>query len=895
VHASNEARFEESFRDIADQVKIRGRQDLKDNIFKLVENWLRDEKNGKWICILDNADDHKFLCSLLVAREGPSAREPPNAPTKPLLEYIPRSQHGSLIITSRSREVALKMVKHRDLVEVNPMETSEALELLQKMLDQSERSQDSQKLVEELEFMPLAIVQAASYIRDRAPLTSVPQYLMTFQRNDREAKRLLKKEPGHLDRDWEASNSILVTWQISFDYIRREKPSAADLLSLMSFFDRQGIPDELLRAQHENNHISKSELSNRSSGDEGLSASSIFDDFEDDITTLRDFSFISASKNGAFFTMHRLVQLTTRIWLETHGQMERWKEIFISRLYYKVPTGEYENWEICRQLFPHVKAAMSQQPESQKSLQEWAALLYNGAWYALQSGIIADAKDMALISRKQRVRLLGEEHEDALNSTAILARAWSLQGNWENAERLEVQVMEIRKKIFSEDHPSTLTSTASLALTLWNQGRWEEAEELQMQVMKTIKAKPGEDYTETLTNISNLALTYCSQGRWGEAEELQVQVTEIQKTKVGDDHPLTMTSMANLASTYRNQGRWEEAEQLEVQVMNTSKMKLAEDHPDTLISMANLALTYCSQGRWEEAELLQVQVMEMSKTKLGDNHPDTLMSMANLALTYCDQGRWEEAEQLEVQVMETRKTKLGDDHPDTLKSISNLALTFWKQGQWKEAEQLQVQLMKMSKAKLGEDHPDTLAYISNLALTYCNQRRWEEAELLQVQVMEMSKTKLGDKHPDTLKTMANLASTFWFQRRWEEAEKLQVQVMETRKTKLGEDHPDTLKSLANLASTFWTQRRWEEAEKLQVQVVETRKTKLGEDHPDTVSSMANLAFTWKYSGQDAKAINLLRYCLTKQKQIFGVNHWQTLANTRALAVWEMGGSIQILR
>ncbi|OQE13471.1 hypothetical protein PENFLA_c047G10774 [Penicillium flavigenum] len=180
VDASNEARFEESFRDIADQVKIRGRQDLKDNIFKLVENWLRDEKNGKWICILDNADDHKFLCSLLVAREGPSAREPPNAPTKPLLEYIPRSQHGSLIITSRSREVALKMVKHRDLVEVNPMETSEALELLQKMLDQSERSQDSQKLVEELEFMPLAIVQAASYIRDRAPLTSVPQYLMTF-------------------------------------------------------------------------------------------------------------------------------------------------------------------------------------------------------------------------------------------------------------------------------------------------------------------------------------------------------------------------------------------------------------------------------------------------------------------------------------------------------------------------------------------------------------------------------------------------------------------------------------------------------------------------------------------------------------------------------------------
>lgn len=107
-------------------------------------------------------------------------QEPPNAPTKPLLEYNPRSQSGALITTSRSREVALKMVKYKDLVEVNPMEKSEGLELLQKMLDQPEGGQDSQKLVEELEFTPLAIVQAASYIHSRTPLSSVPQYLKDF-------------------------------------------------------------------------------------------------------------------------------------------------------------------------------------------------------------------------------------------------------------------------------------------------------------------------------------------------------------------------------------------------------------------------------------------------------------------------------------------------------------------------------------------------------------------------------------------------------------------------------------------------------------------------------------------------------------------------------------------
>ena len=44
VHASNAARFEQSFRDIADRAKIARRRDPQANIFKLVHNWLCDYK-----------------------------------------------------------------------------------------------------------------------------------------------------------------------------------------------------------------------------------------------------------------------------------------------------------------------------------------------------------------------------------------------------------------------------------------------------------------------------------------------------------------------------------------------------------------------------------------------------------------------------------------------------------------------------------------------------------------------------------------------------------------------------------------------------------------------------------------------------------------------------------
>ncbi|CAG8135564.1 unnamed protein product [Penicillium olsonii] len=67
VHASNDARFEQSFRDIADQVKIPGRQDPKAKVFSLVENWLRDKKKGKWVCILDSVDNDRLLCAVTMA------------------------------------------------------------------------------------------------------------------------------------------------------------------------------------------------------------------------------------------------------------------------------------------------------------------------------------------------------------------------------------------------------------------------------------------------------------------------------------------------------------------------------------------------------------------------------------------------------------------------------------------------------------------------------------------------------------------------------------------------------------------------------------------------------------------------------------------------------------
>jgi hypothetical protein len=161
-----------------------------------------------------------------------------------------------------------------------------------------------------LNHMPLALMQAAAYIRQRAPCCSMRQYLEEYQQSDSRKANLLTFEAGHRHRDIAASNAILLTWQISFDHIRRNRQSAVDLISLMSFFDRQWIQDALLcdTSSTANALVSDVAANNRC---------------KDDVVILQDYSFITIAKDAKAFEMHSLVQLAMHKWLKSQEQLNK--------------------------------------------------------------------------------------------------------------------------------------------------------------------------------------------------------------------------------------------------------------------------------------------------------------------------------------------------------------------------------------------------------------------------------------------------------------------------------------------------------------------------------------------------------------------------------------------
>jgi tetratricopeptide (TPR) repeat protein len=731
IPATNSESLHQAYLEVAQQLNIPGWEDDKADVKRLVQEYLSKESTGRWLLVFDNADN----IDMWIAKEsGPESGLQHRQGFRSLIDCLPKSNQGAIVFTTRNRKIAVKLAQ-QSVVNVPAMGEDAATRLLEKCLvnpDLINSTQDTNTLLLQLTYLPLAIVQAAAYINENG--TTLGDYVLLLADQEVEVIELLSEEFEDNRRYRDVKNPVATTWLISFEQIRQRDPLAADYLSFMACIEPKDIPQSLLPPGASR----KREI--------------------DAIGTLTAYSFITRRREDMALDLHRLVHLAIRNWLRKEEQLAQSTEKAIVQLEDVFPNDSHKNRGLWRTYLPHV-------------------------CFALQSDVV------------------DKDWEPRMDLLWRYASCLYEDGRWDEAEKINVQVMKICTEKLGADHPSTLTSMANLAVIYSQQGQEDKAEKLKIQVIEIQKEKLGAGHPSTLTSISNLAVTYSQQGQEDKAKKLMLQVIEIQKENLGADHLDTLTSMANLAVIYSQQGQQDKAEKLKRRVIEIQKEKLGADHPSTLTSIADLAVTYSQQGQEDKAEKLILQVVETQKEKLGADHPDTLTSMANLGVIYSRQGRQDKAEKLKRQVVEVRKKKLGADHPDTLTSIANLAVTYGQQGRQDEAEKLMRQVIEIQKEKLGVDHPDTLTSMANLAVIHSQQgpSRQDEAKILISQVIEIQKEKLGADHPSTLTSMANLAVTYSRQGRQDEAKILISQVIEIQKEKLGADHPSTLTSIANLA------------------------------------------------------------------------------------------------
>ncbi|GAM34008.1 hypothetical protein TCE0_014f01316, partial [Talaromyces pinophilus] len=802
IHASNAARLEEGYHRIATVAEIPGRDDPKTNIFQLVHQWLCVESNGRWLMVLDNADDDQIFF-----RSDEVDGRPP------LVNFLPQVTHGSVLVASRNGLAARNLVGADGLViDVQPMNEADSLALLRMRIPDSQSpAEDEQALVQALEYIPLAITQAGAYIANRSPLITVSAYLRLFRESESKRIRLLQNEDSmDLRRDPSIRYAVITTWQLSFEQIRQAHPAATDLLALMSMFDRLGIPEDLMR-----------------DADQDIL------DFHDALAPLISYSLIRVEMEERLFDMHGLVQLSVRAWLDTHQQLCGWQANSRKIMAQVFPSGDYENWEQCRLLLAHARSVLEPAGYIDDEDQLNAATVrYRLGCYLYLKGLYNEAEAIYRRALEAREKMLGYDHADTLTTANNLGLVLSSQAKYEEAEAMHRQALEGYEKMLGHGHPISLTSINNLGWVLSSQGRHEEAEAMHRKALEEYEKMLGHEHPKTLTTINNVGVVLSIQGKYNEAEAMFRQDLAGSEKMLGHNHPDTLTSVSNLGDVLSNQGKYEEAEAMHQRALREYEKVLGHEHPKTITSVNNLGLMLSRQGKYKEAEAMHRRAVEVQEKVLGPEHPNTLISVNNLGLVLSSQGKYEEAEVMHRRALEAQEKILGHEHADTLTSVNNLGLVLSDQGKHDEAVIIYRRALEGSEKVLGHEHPDTLISVNNLGWVLSSQGKHEEAEAMHRRAVEAQEKVLGREHPDTLTSVDNLGLVLSSQGKYEEAEVMHRRALEAQEKILGHEHPDTLTSVNNLCHVLSRQGKYEQAEAMQRRALETREKVLGHQHPN---------------------------------------------------------------
>ena len=626
-----------------------------------VRNWL--EQHDNWLLILDNAEERHNIHL-----------------------YVPQTGNGHVLITSRNP--IWDGLGTTLTVEV--MQPEEALDFLAKRTNDP-NAQAAKKLAKTLGYLPLALEQAAAYIRENS--ISLDQYQTLFQKYH---AQLLQH--SHLATEY--PDTVATTWELSFQKVQEASPVAVDFLNFCAFLASDAIFLDMITkgAIYLPNRLAKTIT-------DPLTLNQL-------INPLLHYSLVQ--REGNTLTIHRLVQGVLRDRL--NFTMQRyWAERAVQIVNQAFPEPKFSNWNRCKQLLPHAQICTRWINEWEIVSKEAGQLLDRTGSYLRKRAAYTEAEPLLQQAFTITEETLGPNYPELATILDNLANLYHAQGRHTEAELLFQRALVIYEKTLGSEHPELANVLGNLANLYTHQGRYAEAEPLYQKDLTIKKKTLGPGHPSLADTLNNLALLYAEQGRYTEAELLYKQTLTIREKALGPGHPDLAGALNNLALLYAEQGRYAEAEPLYQQALAIKEKTLGADHPELANTPHNLALLYAEQGRYAEAEPLCKRALVIWEKTLGPDHPNVASALNNLADLYRDQARYTEAESLYQRAQIIREKALGPDHPDLAITLHNLAKLYTNQGCYAEAEPLYQQALVIYEKALGPNHPKLAIALENYA------------------------------------------------------------------------------------------------------------------------------------------------------------------------------------
>ena len=658
----------------------------------------------------------------------------PDSQSDNLSASLPESiGNGYLLITSRDNRIGARLMKKGKPISMEPMTLNEAKHLFLSKADYHESrcgDTDLDKLLRELDYLPLAITQAAAFINEN--YICVPEYLSALESDD--AHEYLDEELNDSRRDEESMNSVLRTWKLSFDRISDQKPRAAELLSLMAMFDRQSIPKVLIRVPEKITSLG----------------------------TLQAFSLISSRTDTDSFQMHRLVQRCVQFSLERSRTIQKWREAAITAVSAAYPTNiGVSDWPTCELLAPHVQTVLTYQLASVPAQLCRAHILCWAADYDVERGLY----DRAFQRSMESAALF--EHHVSETDQRLAAAQWQFGRLQYYQARSESQMNKatfaLNRALLISQKPSIIYADTcfELAHIYYEHNNQEKSLEMAKACWTAYKTLWGPHDVRVLDHMHDHALKLAMFGdeeagikMWNEILTLCDGSSASENTKL----VFTYRSLAGIAEFQENSDM---AEIFYRKLVTHCAEVLGPDHVHIFDYRLSLAEQVMRQERLDEAREMCQSILASSENKSEWRIIVSCFEM--IAEVHNRKKLYAEEEDYRVRCLNMFKDMLGARNSETIDAMDGLAKAFALTQKHNRAQALYSNIFEWREEHLGADHLDTLEALERIGIAMIHQADDQSAETRFSEVLYRAKSP-------SLRTFKNLCAALWNQGKWKELE-----------------------------------------------------------------------------------------------------------------------------
>ncbi len=601
---------------------------------RYIKHWLEYPSRAGWLLVYDNADNYKAILELL--------------PTK----------GGKILITSRHT------ADWPQEIFINVFTFEESRAYIQKVLDILISESDVmqiEKLAETLGRLPLALVQAAAYIK-RNKMT-ISRYLELYEQKKREL--LNSKIVPH---DYHAS--VYITWDITMEAICKEYLLAASLLNICAYLASNNIPNFLLEKfanTRENNP--NSEI------------------FEEARGTLICYSMLEYNEQNGNSSIHRLVQEVIQLkWGKerAHNLMDIFNLLIDSFPYYGQTMADHDKK---RQLLPHLIAFLP----------------HLDAW------------------QQEEPQLRKDREKDYLCPLLIhIVNGYFSLGNVEKERELLERVLAIAERHYGLDHPEVANTLTNLGCAYGKLGDAQKSRELLERALAINERHYGLDHPEVANTLTNLGNAYAGLGQTQKRHELLERALAINERHYGLNHPTATPMLTSLGCAYGDLGQTQKRHELLERALAIGERHYGLDHPSVAAILANLGCVYCGLGDIQKSCELLERALAVQERYYGLDHPEVANTLNNLGCAYGGLGQTQKKHELLERALAINERHYGLDHPNVATILVNLGCAYGDLGQTQKKHELLERALAIFERHYGLDHPSAVLILTYLGGLYYN-------------------------------------------------------------------------------------------------------------------------------------------------------------------------------